>query len=854
MKTFLKCFLIMFLNIQTNFIFSQSNIFDCGFISQSSSGATGSIFGGLFKPNRTDSSGGSVLQADAYFPVLVVFVQFKNEASDPRNTWPQNSAPVYLNNIIAKDKDTIGDWWNFYDEQTQILSDHWAEISRGKFHVISPTESGVNTAFSVILQYETSHYDSMGAAAAQLEINKEIWISLNSQGLTDWRAFDRWKYNQSTGYFEFKDLGEGDNIVDMIYKIHKSRNNGGLPDYAGYAKLSWDNSGTEYLVDTANNIKINYGFRIYGSGITVSFRGQLAQYIGTIGHEHGHYLFSNGHSTYSRVSYGFGYDFFYSPADMILNGYMTPSNAAMNATNALGDFSSRNSVSGNLLKISVQGNEFFLLASRNKISKWDRIMSGDAAQIDQYGDESQYGKGLYIYHVPEGINFPSGDISQQDMECADGLFEFEYGGQATQQVVHDCFTSGSNAWYYYNKKKVIYENDSSNLFLTTPPPGHPNIPKGDGISFRWYWGYIYPNYIYHIKWWGEGEQPTNPCNIGTDRLFTNNSEAYTRFDVGGDRYDPWKPGYNEVFSPYSSPNTNTWSNENSGIFIWYYDYSGTTPPDIAYIKIYKAGYSGLSEDSILHLTPPSRPMGLRIMPCDSISIIDGYKRIKIKWNHNMEPDMRNMIAGWLSYSKAYRIYRSIADDMQSVPPDALQNPEQYYEEIATVNIDETDVPEFTDYYSLSVCNLFSQDCPPYCPYPVRYRVQAVDKYGDESVLSDFVNTTAVGTGEDEGSDNIFTTNDEKIPKEYSLIQNYPNPFNPSTRISYAIPKEGFVTLKIYDILGKEVMTLVNENMQAGYYDVEFNASSAAGGLASGLYFYTIKSGSFVETKRMLLIK
>ena len=65
-----------------------------------------------------------------------------------------------------------------------------------------------------------------------------------------------------------------------------------------------------------------------------------------------------------------------------------------------------------------------------------------------------------------------------------------------------------------------------------------------------------------------------------------------------------------------------------------------------------------------------------------------------------------------------------------------------------------------------------------------------------------------------------------------------------------MPKERFVTLKIYDILGKEVMTLVNENKQAGYYDVEFNAIN----FASGLYFYTLKSGSFVETKRMLLIK
>lgn len=650
----------------------------------------------------------------------------------------------------------------------------------------------------------------MGAAAAQLEINKEIWLSLNSQGLTDWRYFDRWEYNQSTGYFEFKDLGEGDNIVDMIYKIHKSRNTGGLPNYAGYAKLSWDNAGTEYLVDTANNIKINYGSGIYGSGLTVSYRAQLSQYIGTMGHEHGHYLFSLGHSTYSRVSYGFGYDFFYSPADMILNGYMTPANATINTTNALGDFSSRNSGSGNLLKIPVQGNEYFLLASRNKISKWDRVMSGDVAQIDPYGDVSEYGKGLYIYHIPDGIIFPTSDISQHDMECADGLFEFEYGGQAAQQVVHDCFTSASNAWYYYNKKKVIFENDSSNLFLEAPPSGHPNIPKGDGISFRWYWGYIYPNYIYHIKWWGEGEQPSNPCNIGTDRLFTNNEEAYTRFDVGGDRYDPWKPGYNEVFSPYSSPNTDTWSNDSSGIFIWYYNYTGSTPPDIAYIKIYKSGTGGFSEDSILHLTPPSRPMGLRVMPCDSLSVIDGYRRIKIRWNHNMEPDMRNMITGWQSYSKAYKIYRSVAEDMDHIPPDAQQFPEQYYEEITVVNIDEADVPEYTDYYSLSPCNLFSNNCPPYCPYPLRYRVSAVDKYRDESVLSDFVNTTAIGTGEDEGSDNLLTSNDENIPKEYSLKQNYPNPFNPSTNIQYDLPEDNFVTIKIYDILGKEVYTLVNE--------------------------------------------
>jgi hypothetical protein len=89
-----------------------------------------------------------------------------------------------------------------------------------------------------------------------------------------------------------------------------------------------------------------------------------------------------------------------------------------------------------------------------------------------------------------------------------------------------------------------------------------------------------------------------------------------------------------------------------------------------------------------------------------------------------------------------------------------------------------------------------------------------------------------------------------IPESFELKQNYPNPFNPSTRISYALPVGGFVTLKIYNILGKEVATLVNEVRSAGYFESVFDASA----LASGLYFYKIEAGDFKETKRMLLVK
>jgi hypothetical protein len=90
----------------------------------------------------------------------------------------------------------------------------------------------------------------------------------------------------------------------------------------------------------------------------------------------------------------------------------------------------------------------------------------------------------------------------------------------------------------------------------------------------------------------------------------------------------------------------------------------------------------------------------------------------------------------------------------------------------------------------------------------------------------------------------------EIPDKYSLGQNYPNPFNPATKIKFNIKETGFVTLKVYDILGKEISSLVNQKMQPGEYETSFDGSS----LKSGVYFYKLQTGSFTETKKMLLVK
>jgi hypothetical protein len=86
--------------------------------------------------------------------------------------------------------------------------------------------------------------------------------------------------------------------------------------------------------------------------------------------------------------------------------------------------------------------------------------------------------------------------------------------------------------------------------------------------------------------------------------------------------------------------------------------------------------------------------------------------------------------------------------------------------------------------------------------------------------------------------------------EFFLVQNYPNPFNPSTKINYQIPEISFITIKVYDVLGNLIDTLVNEEKPIGIYEIDFNAEN----LPSGVYFYQLKAGEFVSTKKMLLLK
>jgi hypothetical protein len=199
----------------------------------------------------------------------------------------------------------------------------------------------------------------------------------------------------------------------------------------------------------------------------------------------------------------------------------------------------------------------------------------------------------------------------------------------------------------------------------------------------------------------------------------------------------------------------------------------------------------------------------------SVSINSGDESV-LTWIPNNEPDVRTT-------SGKYKLYRAETD---------LNGNLGSYYLVATINAVNGGV---------AVSSWIDTEAGKSKTRKLYYKITAVDISQHESAYSNEVwrwgKIPKISTGE-------YTIN------SYELEQNYPNPFNPSTKITYSIKEEGLVALKVYDILGKEIVTLVNENKPAGNYEADFNASQ----LPSGMYIYKIQSGNFTDVKKMLLTK
>ncbi|MDD5363176.1 MAG: T9SS type A sorting domain-containing protein [Ignavibacteria bacterium] len=796
-----KLFIIVMLLGLLNIAYSQDYIRNCphsAFIEGKSSPQD--VIGGLYKPQRTNVSGAPT---NASFKILLVFVQFANETAEV-DYWPIGGAPVFKDEILAQNINTTGNYWDRYNEKSECLSDWFQEVSKGQMHV-------TGKAYNIILDYNANYYlnYSTDPDIRMRYMNDEIFNKLTSAGVR-WQQYDYW--SGANGNFNY----QPDNYVDMIVKVHRTKTVDGLfhNNASGYAFLGYSTySGIDIPVPGGKYIHDGFGTSI-GSGVTIvgTAGGPASKdYVFNVAkHEYGHYLFGAGH-TGTGVGIMGGGDIYLSAWESKKLGYLNTRIIDFSTpAQTLGDISSRSS-SGEILQVPINGAaEYFMIENRRQVSHYDRTMLGDTTRgiwdrvLYKYSD---YGKGVYIYHHHQDMNFP-GD---NDLECADGLWDWTITGTTTPDWSNEQILN-------------IYERTGIPVPLHNDDCGASTHNK-DGRTV----GHFEENDKFsYDAWFGTGKRHTTLGGEATDRIFTFDKEYWTSRELAGDRWDAFNLGYNEMFSPYSNPSTINWDNNQSGIFIYYNALNGND----ASINIYKVGQNNWSEDQILAATPPSKPMGITI---HKTICINEKTYPRILWNHKTEPDM--IPAENYPY-KRYKIFRAVSD-MNNIPVD--------YIEIADISIHKDVNPDYIDYNTYGNCENGSSSSN---DYRVRYRVKAVDKTNWASVYSDFVSIVTRNlnqNGSDDG-DNIKPAAD--IPNTYKLSQNYPNPFNPTTNISYDIPKDGFVTLKIYDVAGREIKTLVNGFINAGSYIMGFNGIS----LSSGVYYYRLIAGSFVQTKRMVLIK
>ena len=784
----------------SSIIFTQQNFYyQCGMNGSSMVTRSYAQSGPLFKPIKTLP----VTDINACFRILLVFAEFKNDINfEPASQyWPPAQPPRYIDSLVSPVK-------LFRGYPDHIISDYFNQTLRDSFDVTGDT-------YYLTLPHTYEYYKNTfgNNDSGRNEANRDVLRMLDTSLNVDWNRYDLWQWN-GTGFVQTPD-----NYIDMVYIQYRR----GKPDFfnlssGGHADLKvdyntlWQNKflrqGTQYLSSGM------YGI----NGAQESKIVVLDFFV----HEYCHYILGPDHRPYSRVAggdgslYDAGFERSFSPQDRILLGIAYADTADWtDKVYRLRDFAT----TGHILIIpTILTNDYFIVSNRRRISKYDRSMGGDTVRGEFFGNAGEYDKGIYIYHVFDGND----RSSLVDLECADGLWDWTVDTPALSTP------DWSNEQLLpLFKKAAVGRNDDE--------PGVEYVNRlrllsRDGMSVV---SQNWDGYGYQKKWFSTGKRHDYLGDPGMERTYTNKTDYWCSRECLGDRYDAWTPGYNNIFSPYSSPNTKSrWENiggDQTGIFVYY----TAQDEDIAEIKVLRTGYGGFNENQILGLTPPSKPLLFRIKVVNCNGEF-GYPMLT--WDNNLEPDM--LRAG--NY-KRYKIYRAESNGEDTVPDN--------YRFIGVYD-DRTpgDTANFID-------NNPSNGIRIYCNLNTvsgsnsyyRYMITAEDKTNMESVKSDFISIR----GHINPPDGILSEPNGIIPVSFNLEQNYPNPFNPVTVIKFDIPLSSYVTMRIYNVLGEEVaVPLNNIYAGAGSYRFKFNGSA----LASGIYFYSLTAGTFRGIKKMVLIK
>lgn len=354
--------------------------------------------------------------------------------------------------------------------------------------------------------------------------------------------------------------------------------------------------------------------------------------------------------------------------------------------------------------------------------------------------------------------------------------------------------------------------------IASPNEGNLKVVTADG---RWNWNNpywkIFPGTSVSVPMFQRGTVNRTSGKSDRDMLYAVNPangqgtynyliawlDETTGQETFGSRYkgdgkDSWNLTNNTVFSPYSNPATTKANNTTTPVVIEVQGQSGS----VLTVKVYV-------NDTLS--SAPSKPQNPKV------EVYTGYGdwNPKLTWAAMLEPDVTT--GGTLE------IQRSIKN--MNLNPPAWSA----WQTIATVSGAST---QYID-QAITTAGMGNDS--------VKYRIRARDSQNKYSVYSEEVKMRF---------DRYLLKRSVAAPTKYFLAQNYPNPFNPTTTLRYELPNDEHVTLKVYDMLGKEVATIVNGFRQAGYYQEQFDASS----LTSGVYIYRFTAGQFSSVGKMMLLR
>lgn len=682
--------------------------------------------------------GGYILPSEGTVNVFIVFVQFPDDNYDINNPyWVKGQAPQNMNSWVNQN-------WSSNPIQGS-MTHYFNEMSFNKLKFTGKTAS-------VITPHSRQWY--LDNSKRRGDINKEVIQQIDQTW--DFAQFDNWDlvttYNHSN---------QPDGIVEMIIMIYRNIGKE-YPDSLQedlYRDLNFEYSygdlgGSSFTVDNgARTIKTGFwpsGSTPGGSGVTIKDHLLVKNLVTPI-HEFAHYLM--GGNEY-HVGYGFwGMLEAWGKKSKVANSFEryrlgwinvnevnnSPNQTISNAT--LSDYVTTG-VSYRL-NINPSSNEYFYIENHQKLSYWENTHT-----FGTYGNGHVFGtieNGLYI------------------------LRQDGYVGSNVQIIPAD----GRFSWTVNQ--------------LITNPWGPGDLPVFKNLGADRVNGYHDLNLI---PWTWNGVNQT-PHAIH----FTENSNGQPVLDVRypGDGKDAFRQNHNEIFSPWSNPNSHK-ANRTA------------TPFGFKINNLINGVYTIDIYVNTAINAPPSKPQDFAV----SVYNTGLNAHPKLNWQLNVEPDV-------ISATQAYLIERSINGGA--------------YTQIATVN---GSTSEFID-YGVSYAGGG--------PNTASYKIRAKDTQGLTSIFTD-VKTVNWG--------NVWKigTEKEEIITEYKLQQNYPNPFNPVTNIFYQIPKSGLVQLKVYDLLGSEVAVLIDEVKSEGSYSVNFNANN----LPSGIYIYSLRVNDFVQNNKMTLLK